>query len=218
MASGFAYDAYMTANVVPGMPALIQRLADSGKLKEPTFAIHFGVDSPGEIVFGGVNPQHYVGSFNYVDTIHPYTSGPTWLMPLSQLKVGDEIMDMPSPGNCVVELQEVLYGSEADVGALSSKLNATRDEDGLYVVPCSRSVSLTFTINGIDYVLDQDDLLLEARSDGSCALALGTYPSASWGTWSLGAPFLRKFYTQFDVGRQRVGIAAAAGRRLTVLV
>lgn len=217
---GFAFAAYMKENTGPGMPALIQGLADSGKLKEPSFAIYFGDDSPGEIVFGGVNPQHYIGSFNYVDTFHPYTSGPTWLMPLSQFKVDNEIMDLGSPASCVVEVHSVVYGPEHDVGVISSKLNATREDD-LYVVPCSRSVSLTFTINGIDYVLDQDDLLLEARSDGSCVLALGTYVSAKWGTWSLGAPFMRKFYTQFDVGSQRMGIAhaaRAAGRRLTVLV
>merc|ERR1712039_210741 len=146
-------------------------------------------------------------------------------MPLGQFSMDGEVMDAPSVTTCMVAgaehwSQTIAYGTEADIDAISSKLNATQ-EDGLYVAPCSRSVSLTFTINGVDYVLDQDDLHLEARSDGSCVLALGGYALSSVESWSLGAPFMRKFYTQFDIGRQRMGLApatTAAGRRLMVLV
>ena len=46
----------------------------SGQLPEPVFAFYLGNQHPGELVFGGVDPKHYTGSFSFV----PLSSESYW--------------------------------------------------------------------------------------------------------------------------------------------
>ncbi|CAE8654610.1 unnamed protein product, partial [Polarella glacialis] len=49
-----------------GVPTVMQALWDSKQLAEPVFGFYLGDVEQGELVFGGVDPQHYTGNFSWV--------------------------------------------------------------------------------------------------------------------------------------------------------
>ncbi|CAE8632393.1 unnamed protein product, partial [Polarella glacialis] len=49
-----------------GVPTVMQALWDSKQLAEPVFGFFLGDVEQGELVFGGVDPQHYTGNFSWV--------------------------------------------------------------------------------------------------------------------------------------------------------
>merc|ERR1712070_819520 len=69
----------------------VRALVDSKKLKENVFAFHLGHNSPGELVIGGVNPDHYTGDFAYTPVIDtaPGKVG-YWALKMDDLKVNGQ--------------------------------------------------------------------------------------------------------------------------------
>merc|ERR1711972_1069356 len=98
-----------------------------------------GYDQPGELVFGGVDPAHYVGEFAFV----PLTDPGYWSVKLDSVKLGD-LMTLSAAGTAIVD-------------AIASMLGA-QVLQGFYVVSCEKQLpSLSFGLGGRDYVLDQFD-------------------------------------------------------------
>ncbi|CAE7656272.1 ctsd, partial [Symbiodinium sp. CCMP2456] len=102
----------------------------------------------------------------------------------------------------------MLVGPKAEVHAVATLLGAMAF-DHLWVLDCSGSLPrLTFVIDGKDYELTGEDLIME-RQDNLCLLGLqandGFTPH-----WVLGNVFMRKFYVQFDYGQRRIGFAKAS--------
>merc|ERR1712150_408882 len=100
-------------------------------------------------------------------------------------------------------------GPERDVQALAAMLNA-RLLHGLYAAPCAeRLPSIAFSVGGRSFTLSHEDYVL-MQEDSLCLLGL---QSMKVPFWILGDVFMRKFYVQFDWGRQRLGFALARSGR-----
>merc|ERR1712187_987803 len=68
----------------------LRALVNSGKLPEPVFAFYLGSGgAKGELVLGGVDPDHYTGDFSYVPVIDtaPGKVG-YWTLAMDDAKVG----------------------------------------------------------------------------------------------------------------------------------
>lgn len=48
-------------------PTVIERLVESKQLAQPVFGFFLSNDAPGELVLGGVSPEHYDGEFHFID-------------------------------------------------------------------------------------------------------------------------------------------------------
>jgi len=195
-----------------GVPTVMHALNASGQLKDPVFGFYLANDADGQIVFGGVDPLHFEGDFHWV----PVSKAGYWQVPLEGLKVGTGTANTAewhatianSKAAIVDSGTSLLVGPKGDVEAVAALLGATKMSN-LWVIDCyGPSPSLAFVLGGQKLVLQGEELILQRQGD-LCVLGLQSSPSP-WRHWILGDVFMRKYYVQFDWGKQRVGFAKAA--------
>ena len=76
------------------------------------------------------------------------------------------------------------------------------------VVPCEADVSdLIFQADGMTYKLGKKELVMSVDTSHGVLCVLKVNGSAMLPGWVLGDPFLMKYYTAYDFGQQRVGVA-----------
>jgi len=188
-----------------GAPTVMGTLVKSGQLDEPVFGFYLASGQPGQLVFGGVDPDHYIGDFHFVNVTLPAY----WAVHLDKVKLGGVLNMSSTPVAIVDSGTSLLVGPEQEVRVLATMMGAM-EVQGFYVVDCNQTVpSLVFTLGGKDYVLEKADLVVQ-ETDGLCVLGLQGSPMRLKHMWILGDVFMRKYYVQFDWGRQRVGFAKAA--------
>merc|ERR1712187_56983 len=80
-----------------------------------------------------------------------------------------------------------------------------------YFVDCNKEYTLTYTLNGKDFVLDNNDMIVQ-NSGGQCLFGMTgiDIPAPRGPLWILGDVFMRKYYVKFDVGQKRMGFASSA--------
>jgi hypothetical protein len=118
-----------------------------------------------------------------------------------------------SATNAIVDSgTSLITGPSADIRSIAASIGAQATLLGQYTINCDDIGSiptLTFVIDGQIYPLNGKDLVLQ--SSGMCLLALIGMDFAEPGPkWILGDVFMRSYYTIFDYGGQRIGIASSA--------
>jgi len=202
---------------VGGVPTVMNALVAAKQLPQPVFAFYLGNNQPGELVFGGVDEQHYTGDFSFV----PLSSETYWQVALDGVQLGGSFVS--STKSAIVDSgTSLLAGPTAEVKAIAEKLGAKTVMGKEYTVDCSQDLpELAFTLGGKDYSLKKEDLILQ-QSGSSCVLGLMgvDVPAPRGPLWILGDVFMRKYYVQFDWGQKRLGFAtaAAAGAREEAIV
>jgi len=191
---------------VDGVKTPFHALMDTGLLPEPVFAFYLGNNADGELVLGGVDSAHYSGDFVYV----PLKSQSYWEVALDGMK-----LDGASVSSCPTAIVDsgtsLLAGPTADVKAIASTLGATSILGKEYIVDCSKTYTMTYTLGGHDFDLDAEDLII-SNADGKCILGLMgiDIPAPAGPLWILGDVFMRKYYVKFDWGASRIGVASAS--------
>mmetsp|Transcript_13828 Transcript_13828/g.42093 ORF Transcript_13828/g.42093 Transcript_13828/m.42093 type:complete len:236 (-) Transcript_13828:378-1085(-) len=203
---------------VNGIPPFFQQAVASGAIAEPVFAFYLAKDasapSGGELTLGGVDPTHYTGEFTYT----PVTIPGYWQFAVDSLQVDGSPMlgafkAIADTGTSLLALPK------ADLANIIAKVPGVQELPGTgeYLVPdCSKASempSLTFTIEGKPFTLTGDDYVLKVTAQGVTECLLGMsgidVPPPRGPLWILGDVFLRKYYTKFDYGNNRLGFATA---------
>jgi len=202
---------------VDGVPTVMQALNASGQLKELVFGFYHGTDEEGQLVLGGVDPQHYIGNFSFV----PVISAAYWQVALGSIKLRANAMEpwataASNTTSAIVDSgTSLLVGPVAEVGSIAALLGATFTQN-LWVTNCSAgSPGIAFVLGDLEYAIQGEDLVIEREGD-VCRLGIqGSDVAADH--WILGDVFMRKYYVQFDWGNRRVGFAqsSSAARRLS---
>jgi len=199
---------------VGGVPTIMKALVASGQLAQPVFGFYLGNQQAGELEFGGTDPKHYSGDFTYV----PLSAETYWQVALDAVKFGSD--SVSSCKRAIIDSgTSLLAGPKDEVAAIAEKLGAKLVAGREYTYDCSKDVSdLTFTFGGKDFTLNKQDLTLQ-QSGSTCILGLMGIDIPSGALWILGDVFMRKYYVQFDWGKQRLGFATAvAANTNTVIV
>jgi len=196
---------------VNGMPPFFQSALATGAIKEAKFAFylatHGSVSSGGELVLGGVDSSKYTGSFTYT----PVTRKGYWQFTvdsatLGSSSIGSSIIAIADTGTSLLAMPtDVLKKVVAALPGLTPVAGGKE-----YSVDCSKISSLptlTFKIAGKDFPLSGSDYVLQVQSE--CVLGLMGIDVPAGPLWILGDVFLRKYYTVFDYGEDRLGFATA---------
>jgi len=200
------------------IPTPFESMVDQKLVDESVFAFYLQEDAStqGELVFGGIDENHYTGDL--VDV--PLTSESYWEVSLDAMKFGGDAV-ISSPQKAIIDSgTSLLAGPKDAVGALAQKVGATSVMGKEYVIDCSKKASLPnleVTLGGKSFELSPNDYVLEVS--GQCLFAFVgiDVPPPRGPLWIMGDIFMRKYYCVFDYGnkKMRIGTAKSVSRKST---
>lgn len=198
---------------VDDVPPVFSQLVAEGTVKDPVFAFYLSDKDgqPGEITFGGIDDSHYTGNINY----HKLSSATYWEFKLDSYTSGGS--SVTSTTNAIADTgTSLLTLPSADVKAFAQKIGAQPFflNPNEYTIDCSKVSSLPdleITIDGTKYTLSGNDYVINVENV-ECLLGITgiDVPAPRGPLVILGDVFMRKYYTVFDYGQQRVGFANIA--------
>ncbi|KAI8643858.1 aspartic peptidase domain-containing protein [Parasitella parasitica] len=224
-AHGFAVDPFLDGIFGLAFPAIsaidnmtsttfVQDLHAQGKIKEPIVSFWLGRsaadDGQGEVMFGGVNTNHFAGDIAYI----PVEQKSLWKVPITGVSInGYQIYD--KVGSAILDTGTTLLVVPTAVSKKIHKAIPGANYDALYGwrMPCNLAVSdhkhiITITLGDHDFPLSAADLVRENVEAGNGLCYSGIAESQS-PIFILGNTFLKNYYSVYDYGNMQIGLAAS---------
>jgi len=192
---------------IDGVETVLGNAFDQGLLEEPVFAFSLGDKADGELTIGGYDTTKFKGDLHYV----PLMKTTYWEIKVDAISAGSTSFGAET--SAIVDSgTSLIAGPKILVQQIAYSIGATPNIMGQYTIPCDQVSSIpdiVFTIDGKDYPLSGEDVVLEAA--GTCLFAfMGMEIPMPDPKWILGDVFMRKYYTVFDFGANQVGFAEVA--------
>jgi len=179
-----------------------KRCADCGMFSMYLSPANGGVKSAGdgEIVFGAYRKDRMATALTWA----PVSHNGTWQIMLEDITVDGKPTGLCGKEGCSAAVDtgaSLIATPGIMMAAIMKKLNI--DDECKNAMP-----TLGFKVNGQNLELSKSDYLDQAE-DG-CRLLMGSNGGSGGGAAiTLGYPFLRKFYTVFDLTHNKIGFALA---------
>lgn len=207
---GLAFPTLAQINNNPITGALIS----SSQMSPSVFALWLGDinNLEGELDIGGLNAARYVGSIRYY-AVTEYT---WWVCALSSVKYG-RLTDKTGSAAIFDSGTSLIGGPTASINAINREIGATSVGGGIYAVPCSSVPSLPVITFMLGTGSSNDNFPLTGSQytmniGGTCYsgfFAIDFTNVQDQLSWILGDVFLRIYYTVYDIGMGRVGLATS---------
>ncbi|KAI9659247.1 MAG: Vacuolar protease A [Trizodia sp. TS-e1964] len=202
---GLGYDSISVNRVVPPFYRMIeQKLLDSSVF---AFYLSSTEDDESEVVFGGINKNHYSGEITTIKV----SRKAYWEVDLDAVTFGDDVLELQNTG-AVLDTGTSLIVFPTDVAELlNSQIGAKKSWNGQYTVECSKRANLpdlSFTLTGHKFTIGPYEYILEVQ--GTCISAItGLDFSSTRPLYILGDAFLRRYYSIYDLEKNTIGLAAS---------
>ncbi|KAJ2800371.1 aspartic proteinase precursor [Coemansia helicoidea] len=203
---GLGHDTISAKGVVPPFYHMVNRKL----IDEPVFSLYLSDTAngdDGELIFGGYNSKHFEGDLKWANV----RSRKYWEVDLEAAQFGDDEIAMSRTGAAIDTGSSLLVLPTTLADMLNNRIGAKKDSTGKYTLDCASVPSLpslSLTFGGVKYTLDAKDYVIEVP--GQCISGfMGMDTPDSGEVWIIGDIFLRKFYTVYDLGNNRIGFAKA---------
>jgi len=204
---GLAWPTISVDSITPVMQALYK----DGKLDAPIFGFYLqsSDDVQGELTLGGVDNSKFTGDVNWV----PVISDTYWVVGLGGMTMNGQ--SVTAVKNAIVDSgTSLIVGPKSEVKKMAQIAGATEVQAGEYSVDCSATLpDLTVQLaNGFTMNLPGEALKIKVclgRFFCQCLFGVAGMDLPE-PLWILGDVAMRKYYTLFDIGNNRVGFANLA--------
>jgi hypothetical protein len=155
----------------PGVPTLLQNLADQKKIDQSQFGFFLGDNAPGELTIGGYDTEKIDGDITWVDVIEPAY----WTISLDGIKFGDQELTHDKTAGIMDTGTSLIYGPQDAVDKMTQAIGATYiPMVGLYTIDCSTVVpDLELTIGGNKVSIPGSDLIVKDDTGMYCFFTIG---------------------------------------------
>ncbi|KAJ1987512.1 aspartic proteinase precursor [Dimargaris cristalligena] len=206
---GLGYDTISVNHIVPPFYHMVeQKLID-----EPVFAFYLSDENKnkgaeGVMTLGGVDESHYTGDITWADVRRKGY----WEVDLQGARLGDVDINVKGTGAAIDTGTSLIAIPTTLAELINQEIGATKGWNGQYSVDCSKLDTMpdfTFKFGGKDFVLTAHEYTLQVQNNCISAFMGIDMPEKLGPLWIVGDAFLRKFYTVYDLGNNRVGFAKA---------
>ncbi|CAB4386262.1 unnamed protein product [Rhizophagus irregularis] len=204
---GLGYDTISVKGVVPPFYHMVnQRLID-----EPIFSFWLSdADKDnsvgGELVFGGADESRFTGNIHWA----PIRRKGYWEIELEKVVFDGEDVEMEDTGAAIDTGTSLLAVPTVIADLINKQIGAKKNFAGQYIIDCEKVPSLpdfSLQFNGKLFTLTGSEYILKAQNQCISAFMGLDIPEPLGPIWIIGDAFLRKFYTIYDLGNDRVGFA-----------
>uniref|UniRef100_F1RIE6 Peptidase A1 domain-containing protein n=1 Tax=Sus scrofa TaxID=9823 RepID=F1RIE6_PIG len=181
-----------------------------GLIAQPVFAFYLSTNKEeGSVVmFGGVDRSFYKGELKWV----PLTKPNYWQIALDRITWRGYVVACKSGCQAVIDTgSSLLIGPTKEVINIQKLINAKPFQEE-FLIQCSTMNTLPdfiFTINNVQYPVPARAYIQKVRGQPRGNFSGGTEDLSDKEFWILGDVFLRLYFTVFDRGQDRIGLAPA---------
>uniref|UniRef100_A0A8D0N916 Peptidase A1 domain-containing protein n=1 Tax=Sus scrofa TaxID=9823 RepID=A0A8D0N916_PIG len=179
---------------------VFDNLRKRGLIAQPVFAFYLSTNKEeGSVVmFGGVDRSFYKGELKWV----PLTKPNYWQIALDRITWRGYVVACKSGCQAVIDTgSSLLIGPTKEVINIQKLIN--------FLIQCSTMNTLPdfiFTINNVQYPVPARAYIQKVRGH---PWGLAVKSATESDSWILGDVFLRVYFTVFDQGQNRIGLAPA---------
>ncbi|ORX45909.1 endopeptidase [Hesseltinella vesiculosa] len=231
---GLGYDTIAVNHVVPPFYNMVNR----NLIDEPLFSVWLNdagdAGDGGELVFGGIDDAHYTGDLTWA----PVRRKGYWEIELQDVKFGGEYAELDPVGAAIDTGTSLIVAPATVADLINEQIGAKKNWAGQYTIDCSKVPSLPefcFVFAGKDFCMDGKDYILNVQNQCISGFMGMDIPAPAGPLWVgkfseekkcfkcvmlisfffnfdfiVGDVFLRKFYSVYDLGNDRVGLAKAS--------
>ncbi|XP_025266529.1 lysosomal aspartic protease-like [Camponotus floridanus] len=164
-------------------------------------------DLGGELTLGGSDPAYYEGDFTYI----PVTRKGYWQITIDRIEMKFDYLCEESCQAIVDTGSSLILGPKLDI----AKINTFIGVDDSRIVDCNKIFQLPtirFIMGGKAFDLTGKDYIIRHPNNESICIIVFSKHYLKYHNeikWVLGMPFIGRYYTEFDMERDRVGFALA---------